>query len=65
MIISRSGCTQRSGRRARCVRNGHPAVLMWTWSENDGLLVLSQDKRRDAGPYVEYGSWYKACKVDR
>ncbi|CAF96204.1 unnamed protein product, partial [Tetraodon nigroviridis] len=25
----------------------------------------SKDKRRDAGPYVEYGSWYKACKVDR
>ncbi|TWW63450.1 kinesin light chain 2 isoform X2 [Takifugu flavidus] len=24
----------------------------------------SKDKRRDAGPYVEYGSWYKACKVD-
>uniref|UniRef100_A0A3Q3M2H4 Kinesin light chain n=1 Tax=Mastacembelus armatus TaxID=205130 RepID=A0A3Q3M2H4_9TELE len=21
-------------------------------------------KRKDSGPYVEYGSWYKACKVD-
>uniref|UniRef100_A0A8D3E3D1 Kinesin light chain n=1 Tax=Scophthalmus maximus TaxID=52904 RepID=A0A8D3E3D1_SCOMX len=25
---------------------------------------LSQGKRKDSGPYVEYGSWYKACKVD-
>uniref|UniRef100_A0AAQ4S1G3 Kinesin light chain n=1 Tax=Gasterosteus aculeatus aculeatus TaxID=481459 RepID=A0AAQ4S1G3_GASAC len=24
----------------------------------------SKGKRRDSGPYVEYGSWYKACKVD-
>ncbi|XP_074087120.1 kinesin light chain 2 isoform X1 [Macrotis lagotis] len=24
----------------------------------------SKDKRRDATPYGEYGSWYKACKVD-
>lgn len=28
-------------------------------------LSLSQGKRKDSGPYVEYGSWYKACKVDR
>uniref|UniRef100_A0A3B4WW47 Kinesin light chain n=1 Tax=Seriola lalandi dorsalis TaxID=1841481 RepID=A0A3B4WW47_SERLL len=27
-------------------------------------LSLSQGKRKDSGPYVEYGSWYKACKVD-
>lgn len=27
--------------------------------------VSHQGKRRDSGPYVEYGSWYKACKVDR
>lgn len=26
---------------------------------------LSQGKRKDSGPYGEYGSWYKACKVDR
>uniref|UniRef100_A0A8C4L6F4 Kinesin light chain n=1 Tax=Equus asinus asinus TaxID=83772 RepID=A0A8C4L6F4_EQUAS len=24
----------------------------------------SKDKRRDSTPYGEYGSWYKACKVD-
>ncbi|XP_055210508.1 kinesin light chain 2 isoform X1 [Gorilla gorilla gorilla] len=24
----------------------------------------SKDKRRDSAPYGEYGSWYKACKVD-
>ncbi|XP_044040946.1 kinesin light chain 2 isoform X2 [Siniperca chuatsi] len=24
----------------------------------------SKGKRKDSGPYVEYGSWYKACKVD-
>ncbi|XP_056657282.1 kinesin light chain 2 [Monodelphis domestica] len=24
----------------------------------------SKDKRRDTTPYGEYGSWYKACKVD-
>ncbi|XP_034019885.1 kinesin light chain 2 isoform X1 [Thalassophryne amazonica] len=24
----------------------------------------SKDKRKDSVPYVEYGSWYKACKVD-
>uniref|UniRef100_A0A2I4CQJ0 Kinesin light chain n=1 Tax=Austrofundulus limnaeus TaxID=52670 RepID=A0A2I4CQJ0_AUSLI len=24
----------------------------------------SKSKRRDSVPYVEYGSWYKACKVD-
>ncbi|MBN3326533.1 KAT5 acetyltransferase, partial [Atractosteus spatula] len=24
----------------------------------------SKGKRRDSGPYGEYGSWYKACKVD-
>ncbi|XP_061664398.1 kinesin light chain 2 [Syngnathoides biaculeatus] len=24
----------------------------------------SKGKRKDAGTYVEYGSWYKACKVD-
>ncbi|XP_069036568.1 kinesin light chain 2 isoform X2 [Lepisosteus oculatus] len=24
----------------------------------------SKGKRRDTGPYGEYGSWYKACKVD-
>ncbi|XP_055466623.1 kinesin light chain 2 isoform X1 [Psammomys obesus] len=24
----------------------------------------SKDKRRDNAPYGEYGSWYKACKVD-
>uniref|UniRef100_A0A8C6UWI3 Kinesin light chain n=1 Tax=Neogobius melanostomus TaxID=47308 RepID=A0A8C6UWI3_9GOBI len=28
------------------------------------LLIDFQGKRRDSGPYVEYGSWYKACKVD-
>ncbi|XP_078792015.1 kinesin light chain 2 [Oryzias latipes] len=24
----------------------------------------SKGLRKDSGPYVEYGSWYKACKVD-
>uniref|UniRef100_A0A8C1NCG0 Kinesin light chain n=1 Tax=Cyprinus carpio TaxID=7962 RepID=A0A8C1NCG0_CYPCA len=24
----------------------------------------SKGKRKDSGPYGEYGSWYKACKVD-
>uniref|UniRef100_A0A3P9N3E9 Kinesin light chain n=1 Tax=Poecilia reticulata TaxID=8081 RepID=A0A3P9N3E9_POERE len=24
----------------------------------------SKSKQKDSGPYVEYGSWYKACKVD-
>ncbi|XP_077444307.1 kinesin light chain 2 [Stigmatopora argus] len=24
----------------------------------------SKGKRKEQGPYVEYGSWYKACKVD-
>ncbi|XP_030636708.1 kinesin light chain 2 isoform X2 [Chanos chanos] len=24
----------------------------------------SKGKKKDAGPYGEYGSWYKACKVD-
>ncbi|XP_057710922.1 kinesin light chain 2 isoform X2 [Corythoichthys intestinalis] len=24
----------------------------------------SKGKRKEPGPYVEYGSWYKACKVD-
>ncbi|CAL8240303.1 unnamed protein product [Merluccius merluccius] len=24
----------------------------------------SKGKRKDCGPYVEYGGWYKACKVD-
>ncbi|XP_051921338.1 kinesin light chain 2 isoform X2 [Hippocampus zosterae] len=24
----------------------------------------SKGKRKEAGPYTEYGSWYKACKVD-
>uniref|UniRef100_A0A3B3V381 Kinesin light chain n=1 Tax=Poecilia latipinna TaxID=48699 RepID=A0A3B3V381_9TELE len=24
----------------------------------------SKSKQRESGPYVEYGSWYKACKVD-
>lgn len=28
-------------------------------------LPFPQDKRRDSTPYGEYGSWYKACKVDR
>ena len=28
-------------------------------------LSLSQGKRKDCGPSVEYGGWYKACKVDR
>uniref|UniRef100_A0A3B3CD99 Kinesin light chain n=1 Tax=Oryzias melastigma TaxID=30732 RepID=A0A3B3CD99_ORYME len=26
--------------------------------------LSSQGIRKDSGPYVEYGSWYKACKVD-
>uniref|UniRef100_A0AAY4A4P6 Kinesin light chain n=1 Tax=Denticeps clupeoides TaxID=299321 RepID=A0AAY4A4P6_9TELE len=26
--------------------------------------VLLQGKRKDCGPYGEYGGWYKACKVD-
>ncbi|XP_062373059.1 kinesin light chain 2-like isoform X3 [Sardina pilchardus] len=25
----------------------------------------TKGKRKDSGPYGEYGSWYKACKVDR
>uniref|UniRef100_A0A3B3X7Q1 Kinesin light chain n=1 Tax=Poecilia mexicana TaxID=48701 RepID=A0A3B3X7Q1_9TELE len=24
----------------------------------------SKSKQKESGPYVEYGSWYKACKVD-
>ncbi|MEQ2172509.1 hypothetical protein GOODEAATRI_021803 [Goodea atripinnis] len=29
------------------------------------LKPLNVDsKQKDSGPYVEYGSWYKACKVD-
>lgn len=28
-------------------------------------VCVCQGRRKDAGLQVEYGSWYKACKVDR
>uniref|UniRef100_A0A8C5H1I2 Kinesin light chain n=1 Tax=Gouania willdenowi TaxID=441366 RepID=A0A8C5H1I2_GOUWI len=33
-------------------------------SEQNNKKNTLQGKRKDSGPYVEYGSWYKACKVD-
>lgn len=29
------------------------------------LFTGFQGKHRDNTPYVEYGGWYKACKVNR
>lgn len=26
---------------------------------------MFQGKQKDGSPFVEYGGWYKACKVDR
>uniref|UniRef100_A0A3B5BCN7 Kinesin light chain n=1 Tax=Stegastes partitus TaxID=144197 RepID=A0A3B5BCN7_9TELE len=38
-----------------------PNVPIWMHAEE---REESKGKRKDSGPYVEYGSWYKACKVD-
>lgn len=27
--------------------------------------LMFQGKQKDGSPFVEYGGWYKACKVDR
>ncbi|XP_061619418.1 kinesin light chain 2-like isoform X1 [Phyllopteryx taeniolatus] len=41
------------------VRNDNKPIWMHAEEREE-----SKGEREEAGPYVEYGSWYKACKVD-
>ncbi|XP_021120212.1 kinesin light chain 2 isoform X1 [Heterocephalus glaber] len=46
------------------VNGDNKPIWMHAEEREESKFLPPQDKHRDSAPYGEYGSWYKACKVD-